>query len=103
MHRRSCPGCREYAVGGIRCGACGHRFCTPACLEAHRQGYHGLPPSQPPLWFGVIISTAAAYVCLFALAVVVGILLISGDIPRPFQDAKQQHSAPQIPAGLTQR
>ncbi len=93
MHRRRCPGCREFAAGGIRCRACGHRFCTAACLEEHRQGYHGLPPRDPPLWFTAPMSAALAYVVLFAAACVVGLLLVVGGAlrdsgPRPAAPAK---------------
>jgi hypothetical protein len=77
MQRRRCPGCREYAEVGIRCRACGHRFCTAACLEEHRQGYHGLPPRDPPLWFN-----ALTYLFLFAAACVVGLVLVAGSVLR---------------------
>jgi hypothetical protein len=100
MHHRRCPGCREYAAGGIRCRACGHRFCTPACLEAHEQGYHGLPPREPPLWFGAAMSGIVAFVCLFAAAVLaVGLLATSESVLKHVRDGRprqqQQQVAPQ--------
>jgi hypothetical protein len=74
MNARRCPGCREYAAGGIRCRACGHRFCTQDCLEAHERGYHGLPPRDPPFWFRAV-ATATAGAFLF-LAGVLGLALV---------------------------
>jgi hypothetical protein len=58
--------------------ACGHHFCSDACLEQHRQGYHGLPPRDPPLWFNAITTAVVAYVFLFASAVLfVGLFFVS--------------------------
>jgi hypothetical protein len=74
MRARRCPGCRKYAADGTRCRACGHRFCTRACLEAHEQGYHGLPPRDPPPWFRAM--AAATAVAFLFLAGVVGFRLV---------------------------
>jgi hypothetical protein len=96
MHLRPCPGCREYAAGGIRCRACGHRFCTPACLEEHRQGYHGLPPRDPPLWFNALAGATLTYLFLFAAACAVGLAILAGSLLR---DPGPARGAPASPPG----